>query len=357
MVAILQPHIPHYREDFFKGLQQRQACDIFCYEDSENARNENFHTARINIAGLKKIEIKGLLIYNPLPLLRSRYKVLVLMLHFGHLTTWLLLLTKIFHRKKIILWGHGISVKRYLEESRKPSRLLKYMIRLTDTVWVYTQEEQALWKRVFPEKRIESLNNTISGLEKVLKETGADKDAIKAKHGIAQNRILIFCARFNTPHRRIDILLEVIERLDSGKFGFIIIGDGRLKPDFSKYKNVYDFGGLYDPVIKAELFQAADIYFQPGWIGLSVVEGMAYRIPVFTMKRQESVLQCVEFAYIREGFNGLLFDEVNSLVRAIENIPDTDLCRMGGNARTYVNDSLTMDHMVDVAVLTLKQLQ
>ncbi len=52
--------------------------------------------------------IKGkLLFYNPFSLLGKENKVLVLMLHFAHLGTWILLLTKWLHHKKIILWGAG----------------------------------------------------------------------------------------------------------------------------------------------------------------------------------------------------------------------------------------------------------
>lgn len=71
------------------------------------------------------------------------------MLHFAHLTTWLLLLTKFIHRKKIILWGQGISVKRYLAEERKPDWKLKAQMALADGVWLYMEKELKQWKGIF----------------------------------------------------------------------------------------------------------------------------------------------------------------------------------------------------------------
>ena len=354
MIAILQPHIPHYREEFFKGLQKEVPCDLFCYENPEEIGRAKFHAASVQVSRIRSVGAKGFLLYNPVSLLRPKYHTLVLMLHVGHITTWLLLLTRVFHRKKIVLWGHGVSVKRYLKESSKPPLLLRWMIKLGNAVWLYTEQEKELWSRVFPGKQIVSLNNTISGLEAIMEENNLSKTDARKKYNITQKRMMIFCARFNTPDRRIDLLEEAVRNLDQREYGFIIIGDGPLKPDFSGYSHVYDFGGLYDPVVKAELFKASDIYFQPGWVGLSVVEGMGYGKPVFTLARRQDLFQCVEFAYIKNGYNGRIFDELNSLLGEIRSISDEQLAEMGTNSRNFVRQSLTMRHMVNAAASTLK---
>lgn len=354
MVAILQPHIPHYREDFFKGLQEEIPCDLFCYENSAEIDRAKFHAASIQVNRISSVGAKGFLFYNPFSLLKPQYQTLVLMLHFGHITTWLLLLTRVFHRKKIILWGHGISVKRYLKESRKPPLLLRWMIKLSNAVWLYTGKEKEVWAQLFPGKPIVSLNNTISGLESIMEESSLTKTDARMKYDIRQRRIMIFCARFNTPDRRIDLLEEAVRNLDEHEYGFIIIGDGPLKPDFTRYSHVYDFGGLYDPAVKAELFKASDIYFQPGWVGLSVVEGMGYGKPVFTLERKEDLFQCVEFAYITNGYNGRVFDQLSSLLLEIRTISDERIAEMGANSKNFVRQSLTMHHMIKAAASTLK---
>lgn len=357
-IAIIQPHIPHYREDFFKSLKEKIALDIFCYEESEKVKSEKFKNSSLQNFYITNLKFGPFVLFNFFKLLDKEYDVLVLMLHFGHISTWILLITKKIHGKKIILWGQGISVKRYLKEETKPSFLLKAMIFLSDGAWFYTDKELAQWKKIFPKKKMISLNNTISDIKSILERNNhLNKRELKTKHKISQEKCFIFCARFTNPHRRVDLLLSIINSLDIDKFAFIIIGDGHYKPDFSNYKNVFDFGAVYDLELKNELFDIADIYFQPGWVGLSVVEAMAYGKPIFTFKRSEDILQCVEYHYIENDINGYLFDSLLSFIDTVNSIPAMKITELGENAKNYVTEVLTMDNMVQSAFDNLIQIE
>lgn len=358
MIAFLQPHVPKYRKEFFEDINKQHETEIYCYENTEIVKSNNFESAKMPTLSILTLEHKGFLVYNPFTFLKNKYEVLVLMLHFGHLSTWLLLLTKKIHKKKIILWGQGISVKRYLKEEIRPSFLLKFMIYLSDGIWFYTDNELAQWKKIFPKKKMTSLNNTISDIKFILEHTSPlTKKELKVKHKIYQEKCLIFCARFTNPHRRVDLLVSIINSLDTDKFAFIIIGDGKFKPDFSNYKNVFDYGAVYDLELKNELFDIADIYFQPGWVGLSIVEAMAYGKPVFTFKRSEDILQCVEYHYIENGVNGYLFDSLNSFINTVNLISATEIKELGENAKNYVKEVHTMNNMVTSAVNLIKEIK
>lgn len=354
MIAILQPLIPHYREDFFEGLQKEVSCDIYCYEKREKSKSDNFKHAHTSVKGIAAIEPKKFLLYNPFTLLKRRYSTLVLMLNKGHISTWFLLFTSFLHRKKIILWGHGISVRRYAREEKKLPFTLRWMIKMADGVWFYTDKEQQLWKRHIPSLRSVALNNTISEVDKIVRQPEPDKKGIRSKHGMMQQVFFIFCARFNDPARRTDLLLQAIQKMDATRFGFIIIGDGKLKPDFKPYNNVYDFGEVYDRTMKDELFAAADIYFQPAWIGLSVVEAMAYGLPVFALKRSEIISQGVEYGYIENNVNGMLFSDIRSFTDKAGALTHEQIQVLGRNAKTFAETKLSMDNMVNSA-LTLLQ--
>jgi glycosyltransferase involved in cell wall biosynthesis len=152
----------------------------------------------------------------------------------------------------------------------------------------------------------------------------------------------------------VDLLEKLIRHLDNKKFGFVIIGDGPSKPDFSIYTNVYDFGAVYDRSLKNELFTVADLYFQPGWVGLSIVEAMAYGKPILTYSRSEEILQCVEYSYIKNGQNGLLFSSYENSVSVIQNLSPTETLKMGERARMFVRENLMMSMMISNAVNTLK---
>jgi glycosyltransferase involved in cell wall biosynthesis len=357
MIAFLQPHVPNYRQTFFEGINKQLELDVYCYESHNVTKDNSFESAELPILRIKGIVVKGFLIYNPFFLLHKKYSVLVLMLHIGHLTTWVLLLTKWIHNKEVILFGHGISVKRYINEEKKPSLLLKLMLFLSDGVLLYTQKEADLWLNIYPNKKIIALSNTISGITDIIHFDESTKTILKAKYNITQERIVIFCARFNTVYRRIHTLIETIEKLDDSRFGFIIIGDGKLKPDFSQYSNVYDFGAVYDRHVKNELFGIADIYYQPGWVGLSIVEAMAYGKPIFTFERDQNILQCVEYHYIQSNINGFAFQSFDEFLKTINTISNEEIIVLGNNAQKYVHEVLNMDNMINSAVTLITAVQ
>jgi glycosyltransferase involved in cell wall biosynthesis len=345
-INILQPLIPHYREEFFEGLSKSHELKIYCYNGKSDKYSTFNHSTFAN-KSIRKIQFGPILIYNPMQLMRGEYKTLILMLHFGHLSTWGLLLTKFIHKKKIILWGQGISVKRYLKEERKPSILLRWMIKLADTVWLYTDKEQKQWKEIFPKKQIVSLNNTISNVDRILSfKNSKSKTELKKEHAIPQQICFIFCARFDNPYRRVDVLVNIIKSLAPEKYGFIIIGDGKYKPEFSGFSNVFDFGAVYDQSKKDDLFSIADLYLQPGWVGLSVVEAMAYGKPVVTLKRSEQTLQCVEYSYLAHLNNSIICDDLNNCINKIDNLDSKKINSMSLSAIHYVRKNLTMENMV-----------
>lgn len=350
-IVHLQPIIPHYREEFFYLLSKKVHQDIYIYENIKDAKESSFNISKTRFAQIQsKMFRRGILVYNPFTLIKGYYDCLVLMLNFTHITTWLLLLTKFLHRKKIILWGQGISVRRYLKEEKRPDWKLNLMIALADGVWFYMDKEKEQWQKFFPKKPMVALHNTLTGVDDMVKYIPKiSVEELKEKYGIKQKVVFIFCARF-TANRRVDLLLETINHLNSKKYGFVIIGAGDSKPDFSNFDNVYDFGAVYDTAVKQELFALADIYFQPGWVGLSIVEAMAYGKPIFTFERSSETLQCVEYSYIHNGENGLIFKNIDDCIDKIKLLSDNDIKRMGDNARNYVAKHLTIEQMVDNAV-------
>ena len=357
-IALVNPFVPHYREEFYLRLGERYDLDIYVY-DSNKSDSDAFNLRSFPVKQLKAGSFlkKRFVAYDPRPFLSPKYDAIVLMLNFGHLSTWLLLLLNLFSKKRVILWGQGISVKRYTAEMAKPSLLLRLMIQMSDGVWIYTEPEARMWRKRFPGKPIVAVNNTISGVADILHyESGLSKQTLKKQFGINEEICFIFCARFNNPFRRIDLLLEAIARLDSSTYGFIIIGAGGLKPDFSNFHNVHDFGAVYDENLKAQLFALADIYFQPGWIGLSVVEAMAYGKPILTFRRSQNTFQCVEYHYIADGVNGYLLDDIDDFLKRVYHTPQERWIAMGNASKRRVSENLLMEHMVSRAAQVLDNL-
>ena len=98
---------------------------------------------------------------------------------------------------------------------------------------------------------------------------------------------------------------------------------------------------------------AADLYLQPGWVGLSIVEAFAYGLPVLTFKRSLDTLQCVEYDYIEDRHNGLIYRDLKSCLSKISDLSKKDIEFLSKNAMTYAKNKLTMDQMIQNALVTL----
>ena len=337
-IAIVQKVISGYRQDFFRKLTENHDVSLFTYHNP--AKGDVSEVEGATCRRIKKLQWKNFFYVRMWPLLHGHFDTLVLQWHQGHISTWILLLTKWLHRRKIILWGQGISVQRYLKEEKKPNFLLRCMMSLANGGWIYMDKEYDQWHEIFPKKPMVALKNSLTGLEEMLAyRPDTDIDKLKEKYNITQKRVFIFSARFIHNKRRTDLLEEIISRLDSNINGFIIIGDGPFKPDFSKYPNVYEFGALYDTAVKRELFSIADLYLQPGWVGLSIVEAMAYGKPICTFVRSENTLQCVEYDYIKDNWNGMIFKDMDDCLSRLDNLSEDTIKSMSDNARLTAKDT------------------
>jgi hypothetical protein len=352
-IAFLYPRISHYREDFFLFFKKNYNCDIFVYEDTKENKNNNFEISNIETIKLKsKLLFKKIRIFSILPFFSNHYDCIILIAEMKVLPTWFILIIARILKKNVILWGHGISIHSYLSEEIKLNPIRVMYHKLATNVWLYTDKEVVLWEKHIKKNRLVSLNNTID-IKKILSLPKLNSNTLKNKYNIKTEVNLIYCARFSMYERRTDLLIEIIERLDRKKYGFLIIGDGPIKPNFSKYSNVIDFGSVYDENIKNELFQIADLYIQPAWIGLSCNEALAYGKPVLTFKRSENIKQCVEYTYLNE-FNSFIANNMEEMITFITSLNQERISFYKKNAKNYAKDNLLLDLMINRANHSLK---
>lgn len=354
-IGILYPRLSHYREEFFQAIMQKYETDFFIYESKEESKKKKYKNSQIFTHHLATYTLfNKIRLVNISPFLKKKYDILILIGEMRSLSIWVLLLLMKMSNTKTILWGHGISIHSYIEEEKALNPIRVFFHRLADHNWFYTEKEVEIWKNYINKKKLTSLNNTIN-IEEILNEPLRNKIQLKKKYNIATKINFIFSARFSNPYRRTDLLLELINRLDSTKYGFIIIGDGELKPSFKSYNNVYDFGAVYDRKSKTELFQIADIYFQPGWIGLSCTEALAYGKMVLTFERSSEVKQCVEYAYLNHE-NSYIAKNIDDLLSFIYSLDQQSIERYSKNAREYAKNNLTMETMINNGLDSLSKI-
>lgn len=72
---------------------------MYVYNSQKVAAGNGFKVQSAGVGYISNLQWHGVLWYNPFKLVRKEYDTLVLMLHFAHITTWLLLLTEVYPQK------------------------------------------------------------------------------------------------------------------------------------------------------------------------------------------------------------------------------------------------------------------
>lgn len=341
-IAFLQPIIPHYRQVFFEGLKKKISYDLFSFGENFSHRDslvESSNNYKI-VSLFKFFKFKW---YNPIFFLRN-YDIIIIPGEISYLSNWFLLLFSYAYKKKVIIFGHGVNYSR-----EKPvSTFLYLMYYLSSSAIFYTEKEMRFWRRVFRKKQFSFVQNTIYKdtikINSFYNSNSIKK--IKEKYNISHKKIFISCYRFTNSFRKDKELHRLISNINNSQndVGFIIIGSGKLKPDFSQLNNVYDFGELYDEKIKMELFYISDFYLQLGWTGLSIVEAFSYKKPVVTLRRSSSVKQSVEYYYLRNQINSIILNSINNF-NSILSISNNDILKLSQNAQKSF-DKLKITSMI-----------
>ena len=184
-----------------------------------------------------------------------------------------------------------------------------------------------------------------------LNRTNLDRpllEHLKKKHNITHKKIFISCYRFTNPDRRDDELFKLISKcsIQNLDVGFIIIGVGDLKPNFEGLNNVYDYGELYNAQVKLELFQLSDFYLQLGWTGLSIVEALAHKKPIVSLRRSKQTKQSVEYYYLRNKYNAIIMNNISGFVEVLA-INEDELKQLSENAFLTYTEELQMKNMIN----------
>lgn len=345
-ITIVQPFIAHYRESFYKKLQEYLNIDLLFIREPN--KNEAFELSnKIKTHKLDTFSYRGYILFNLFNKKLLKNQVIVINFSPKWLSAHALLLIKFILRKKIILWTHGISIQHGFNPRSLRDKIKIRLFNLADGICFYTINELELLSEYLKKPKLFYINNTldVENINSNFRKLKKTKEQIKQKYNINSSRVIIFCARF-TKERRVDILINLINCMSHDDVSFIIIGDGVHKPSFKHYEKVFDFGKIYDEDIKSELFKIADFSFQPDWSGLSVIESFAHEVPFITMKKSHDIKQSVEYGYIDNGKNGFIFESLNEVRELLCTISEDEIIQMKNYCRHATNQDLSMDLMV-----------
>jgi len=132
----------------------------------------------------------------------------------------------------------------------------------------------------------------VEGLRKARAEI-SEQQLMKLRHnlGLEGKRVLLFSGRLYAG-KKVELLLRAFAILKKTypAVGLLIIGSGEERTNLERLaiqldlRDAHFLGEIVDPKITAAYFSLADLMVIPGLVGLAIVHGFAYGLPLITTK-------------------------------------------------------------------------
>ena len=212
---------------------------------------------------------------------------------------------------RVALWGHGANLQGDARSLREQFKRL--VAKRTDWWFAYTESGVPLLTATgFPRERVTVLNNSIdlSALKAdVAAVTDARKQALRRELGLGDGPVAIFVGSLYAG-KCLSFMLEAARQVHAARpdFRLLVLGagpDAALVRDFARRHAWVCYAGPAFDKAKAEYLSLADVYFNPGLLGLGILDAFALGLPVLTTTFG---LSSPEASYLQSGENGLVSD-------------------------------------------------
>lgn len=249
---------------------------------------------------------------------RGRYDAVIALGSPYSLTAWALLLTRVAHGAKVLLWTHGL-----LKQESGP----KWWIRRTfyksaDGLLLYGDRARALLLDAgFAEERLHVIYNGLDSalLEQCLQNSLALGIAqARAAVGCEEaERVLLFTGRL-VVRKQLSLLVEAVQQLrqEGLPVHALLVGEGdaelqlrELAARLGVSECIHFLGACHDEERNALYFRAADACVIPEAAGLAVNHALAFRTPVVTHADFDH--QFPEVEALVAGKTGVFFERGN----------------------------------------------
>jgi glycosyltransferase involved in cell wall biosynthesis len=195
-----------------------------------------------------------------------------------------------------IWWGHGYNFQASVRSSAATNikeAIKRFMTRRADGLLTYTEGGADYWrKQGLPKDWVTPYYNTIDveGLRKVRADI-TDQQLIEVRRAFAVEgkRVLLFSGRLYA-EKKVDFLLNTFALLKNiyPEVALLIIGDGEERRKLEQLathlnlRDVHFLGELVEPPDTAVYFSLADLMVLPSLVGLAIVHGFAFGLPLHT---------------------------------------------------------------------------
>ena len=301
-IAIIQRHIPHYRVALFSALEAEAQrfgyrLTVFSGHDNTQQRMPFAHCALPMhhvgfssqgpgwLAGLEQALAGSDVIVAPhelhclsIPYLWMRRRQLC--------SSW-------------IWWGHGYN---FQASTQHPiyhwaaNSIKGFLVARANGMITYTQGGAQYWReRGMPADQILPFLNTIDveGLwQKSSQVTETSLAEARERLGLRNKKILLFSGRLYA-EKQVDFLLQALAHVQQAcpDTALLILGDGEERPRLEALcrrlhlHDVHFLGEITDTIESSTYFKLAQLLVIPGLVGLAIVHGFAFNLPLITTQR------------------------------------------------------------------------
>lgn len=252
-------------------------------------------------------------LWQPFPAKHRDADLVVLMQENRLISNYPKLLLRGLHKTKVAYWGHGRNF-----QSTKPTGFLEkwkqLLVGRVDWWFAYTDlTKDILLADGYPPERITVLDNAIDN-ESFMADLASISDSrlaqLRADLGLVEGaQVGLFCGSLY-PDKRLAYMIAAADKIQATlpDFHLLIIGDG---PSVEEIKQAavtrpwLHWLGVRKGVEKAAFFRLADVVFNPGAVGLHVLDSFCAGVPMVTTV---DARHGPEIAYLKDGENGLVIN-------------------------------------------------
>ncbi len=241
-----------------------------------------------------------------------RYDAYILTGNPGIRSNWLIALWARVLGRPVCLWAHGL----HGDERGWKLRKNMWYLRLAGRLLLYGERAYGLLlERGFPADRMTVIYNSLDyEKQAAIRERIGDRGFIR-NYFANDLPLLVFVGRL-TASKRLDLLLEALERLDreGQPCNLAIVGDGPARQQLERQveerglaDRVWFYGETYDDHIIGTFLYHSVACVSPGNVGLTAIHALTFGTPVVT--HDNGNRQGPEYEAIEPGRTGNLFAE------------------------------------------------
>jgi glycosyltransferase involved in cell wall biosynthesis len=333
-VLIVQAVAKHYRKPLFDRLHERLAERGIDLSVAYSAPNRAEALKRDNIdlpaAYGRLLPARWLLgnrlVYQPILGEVGRARLVILEHASKHVMSYVVLGLRRLGAKKVAFWGHGRNMQ--ARPSALAERLKRALVGQVDWWFAYTQSAAAhVAAQSFDPRHITTVGNSIDTSEFRALLASVTAEEIRSQRGrlglTPESRVALFCGSLYE-ERDLPLLIHAADRVrrDIENFHLVVVGDGPQKTVIEHAAMTRDWLHVMGPLFgrdKATLFRVAELYANPGLVGLGILDAFTASLPVLASDCPNSP----EFEYVEAGRNGWIAPHVadryaESVIKALQ---------------------------------------